>query len=355
MNENKRIKKFLEKLLLTGCDSFLVSDSDNIAYLTGYKLAGSYLLITPEKLVCFTSFLFMKEAKKIKIWQVLISTDEKNVFDLIVSKSTKLKLKSIGFESKKLPFLEYKTIVDRLAGYCIEFKPVDGLIESLRIIKDKSEINLIKKSIQISKEAFNFAKEIMDSAMTEKDLSIEIEKFLKLKGDNAIAFETIVASGANTAFPHHLPGDTKLDNKFVLIDLGSKYYGYCADLTRMFFWSKMPPLLKKIHTTVKKAQELSIKKIKDGIKASIVDKAAREFIEKKGWGKYFGHGVGHGLGRAVHEAPYIGPKSHEILKEGMVVTIEPAIYLNNKFGVRIEDIVLVGAKRGEILSGDVNR
>jgi len=191
--------------------------------------------------------------------------------------------------------------------------------------------------------------------MSEKDLRIEIERFLRLKGDIDLAFPTIVASGKNTAFPHHQSSNKKLSNEILLIDLGSKYYGYCADLTRLFFWGKIPILLRKIYDTVRKAQEIGIKKIKDGVKASAVDKAAREIIDKKGWSKYFGHGLGHGVGLCVHEPPMIGPNCNRILKEGMVVTIEPAIYLSNKFGVRLEDMVLVRKKKGEILSGNFHR
>jgi len=223
------------------------------------------------------------------------------------------------------------------------------------MVKDKSELTCIKKSIQISNEAFEFAEEIFNQEMSEKDLSIEIEKFLRLKGDNLIAFPAIVASGKNTVFPHHQSGDKKLSNEFFLIDLGSKYYGYCADLTRVFFGSKMPLLLRKIYDTVRKAQQESIKKIRDGAKASEIDKIAREIVDKKGWSKYFGHGLGHGVGLCVHEPPMLGPNCNEILKEGMVITVEPAIYFENKFGIRLEEMVLVKQRKGEVLSGNFHR
>jgi len=223
------------------------------------------------------------------------------------------------------------------------------------MIKDREELSLIKKSGQISQEAFSFIREAFDPGMTEKDLSVEIEKFLRLKADNDLAFSPIVASGKNSVFCHHPAQDTVIGAKNLLIDLGSRYYGYCADLTRVFFWGKMPFLFKKILGIVKKAQELGIKKIKDGARACEVDKAARDFIDKKGYGKYFGHGLGHGLGLNVHELPVVGPKSNETLKQGMVITVEPAIYLTNKFGIRIEDMVLVKKNKGEILNGNGNR
>ena len=352
----QRIKNFSGILEKLNCDSFLVSDPDNIAYLTGFRLTQGYLLVEASgKMLCFTNFLYSQIVKSIACWQVIVSSAKNNIFDLIAGEVSKLKHKRVGFEAKKMPFLEYKTLKILLLKKNINFIGESDVIEKIRMIKTKKEISFIKKSILVSKEAFKFAKEIADSDMTEKDLSIEVEKFLRLKGDNEIAFETIVASGKNTVFPHHLSSDCKLDRNFFLIDLGSKYYGYCADLTRMLIWGKMPTLFTKIYATVRKAQELSIKKIKDGVKASEVDRAAREFIGKKGWAKYFGHDTGHGVGLSVHELPMLGPLSGEILKEGMVVTIEPAIYFKDKFGVRIEDMILVKHGKGEILSGDINR
>ena len=125
-------------------------------------------------------------------------------------------------------------------------------------------------------------------------------------------------------------------------------------MTRVFFWGKMPPFFRSIYELVKKAQDYSIKKIKDGASACQVDRAAREYIEKKGYGRHFGHGVGHGIGLSVHERPFLSPKNETILKEGMVVTIEPAVYIPGKFGIRIEDMVLVKTRKGEVLSGNVN-
>jgi len=351
-----RINNCTKKLKELNLDAILIADPVNIAYLTGFSAVDGYLLLTQGKeLIYFTNFLHKEAAKKIENWELIISSNKHNIFTLLAEKVTRLNLSTLGFEAKKLPYLEYKTIKDYLSPAAVDLIETKDLVEEVRMIKDKQEISHIKKSIQVSKEAFEFAKEIFDPTMSEKDLRIEIERFLRLKGDIDLAFPTIVASGKNTAFPHHQSSNKKLSNEILLIDLGSKYYGYCADLTRLFFWGKIPILLRKIYDTVRKAQEIGIKKIKDGVKASAVDKAAREIIDKKGWSKYFGHGLGHGVGLCVHEPPMIGPNCNRILKEGMVVTIEPAIYLSNKFGVRLEDMVLVRKKKGEILSGNFHR
>ncbi len=351
-----RIRNCTKKLKELNLDSILITEAVNIAYLTGFSAVNGYLLLTQdERLVYFTNFLYQEAAKRIKGWELVISSSKDNIFTLIAEKIKELDLSTLGFEAKKLPLLEYKTINGYLSAAAIDFIETKDLIEAVRMVKDKQEISCIRKAIEVSKEAFEFTKEIFNPGMSEKDLSIEIERFLRLKGNGELAFPSIVASGENTVFPHHQPGDKKISNEILLIDLGSKYCGYCADLTRVFFWGRMPLLLRKIYDTIRKAQELSIRKIRDGIKASEVDKVARKIIDKKGWGKYFGHGLGHGVGLCVHEPPIIGPNCDQALKEGMVVTIEPAIYFKNKFGIRLEEMILVGKKGGEVLSGNFHR
>jgi Xaa-Pro aminopeptidase len=348
----KRNKICLDKIRALELDSLLISNHFNITYLTGFRSAEGLLILTHTgEMFYFTNFLYQEEAKKLDFWKVIV--DNGNIFELVTAYIKKLRLKRVGFEAKDLPFLEYRKIKSELSEEKIDFVPTIDVIEKIREIKDKKELSLIKKSIKISEEAFGFIKEIYEGVMTEKDLSIEVEKFLKLKGDNDIAFSPIVASGKNSALPHYIAGEDMLDRSFSLIDLGSKYCGYCADLTRVFFWSKMPSLLKRVYDIVKKAQEIGIKKIKDGIKAKDLDKAVREYIDNKGFGKYFGHGLGHGIGLCVHERPFINYKNEDILKEGMVITVEPAVYIRGKFGVRIENMVLVRKEKGEVLSGKV--
>jgi Xaa-Pro aminopeptidase len=347
----ERIERCIAKISLENLDGLLISSSINITYLTGFREAEGYLLVSRNaQPVYFTNFLYKYEAKKLNNCEVRISTGD--IFKLIAETTQKLALKKIGFEAKNLPFLEYRKIKDFLSKYNIDFLKTIDIIESLRKIKTPQEIACIRKSIAITLQALQFTQEIASEKFTEKGLSIEIEKFLRLKGDNQIAFPIIVASGKNSAFAHHICSQAKLNHKFFLIDLGAKYYGYCADLTRVFFWGKMPFLFRKIYDIVLKAKDLGIKSIKDGVAAKKVDLAAREYIEKSGFAKYFGHGLGHGVGLAVHEAPFINSKNEEILKEGMVITVEPAIYLNGKFGVRLEDMVLVKSNKGEILSRD---
>ncbi len=349
----QRVKSCKIKLSKLGYDSFLFSSGENIGYLTGSFDTQGYLLVTRDNQpLYFSNFLYQQKLKVLKDCKVKIA-NQGSIFKLIAQELKRQRVKNLGFEPR-LSFGGYNFLNFELKGSGIRICAVDDFLEEIRAVKSKKEVSLITKSAQMSQKAFEYAKEIACAQMSEKDLSIELEKFLKLLGDNAVAFPPIVASGKNTVFPHHRPGAAKLDKKFFLIDLGSKYYGYCADLTRVFFCGKISLLFKKIFDIVRRAQELSLKQVKDGAKASIVDSAARNYIAKKGFGKYFGHGLGHGVGLSVHEYPTINQKSQDVLREGMVVTIEPAVYLNNRFGIRIEDMVLVKKNKGEILSGDVD-
>lgn len=342
-----RIRNCLVKISLENLDALIISCPANITYLTGFREAEGYLLVARGvKPVYFTNFLYQYEARKLDIWEVRTGS---NIFRSLSETIAKIGLKRIGFEAKHVPFLEYKKIRDDLMCEGVDFVRTTDLVEGLRLIKNAGEISQIKKAAAITCQALRFAREIISDKMSEKELCIELDKFLRLKGDDQTAFPTIVASGENSAFPHHSSGPAKLNQKFVLIDLGARYYGYCADLTRVFFWGKMPLLFKKIYAVVQKAQELSISKIRDGVTAKEVDLAAREYIYRRGFAKYFGHGLGHGIGLSVHEAPFLNSKNEEILKEGMVITVEPAIYLNGKMGIRLEDMVWVRKNKAEIL------
>ncbi len=350
---NKRVTQALHIIEKDNLDAFLFSNPLNITYLTGFREAEGYLLINRSKIIYFTNFIYAQEASKIKIWRPKIINS--NVFKEIIKTIKKLRIKRIGFEEKHLSYLEYKKFKEYALREHIIFLPKDSPAEKMRMVKTKKEINLIKKAIHITKDALLFAKEIKDHYAREKDLQTEIIRFFHLKSNTSLSFNPIVAFNRNSSFVHHIPTEEySKSNKIVLIDLGARYYGYCADLTRVFFSGKMPLSLRRIFDIVRKAQHLAINKIKEGVKAKEVDRAARAFIDKKGFGKYFGHGLGHGIGLSVHEEPFINSRNSTILKNGMVITIEPAIYLPGKFGIRVEDMVLVKKNKAEILSGYIN-
>jgi len=351
-----KIQKCAKQLKKLQLDALLVSNPENIAYLTEYRNINGQLLATcDQQLILFISPLYKDYTQETPYLKIIVLGNGENLATALVQTLKKYKYKRVGFEQSNISYQQQLNLNSKLVENNIIFLKTYNLVKRIRMIKSKKEIDLIRQSVQISKEAFSFIKNIVKPNMTEKTLSIEIERFLRLRGDNEIAFSTIVASEKNSALPHHFPKKEKLGKSFFLIDLGSRYYGYCADLTKIFFWSKIPLHLRNIYDVILEAQEASIKKIREGVTAEEIDTAARIVIEKKGWGKNFSHSLGHGVGLSVHELPLLAPGNKEILKEGMVVTIEPAVYFSNKFGIRIEDMVLVKKNKGEILSGNLNR
>ncbi|MCK5472276.1 M24 family metallopeptidase [Candidatus Gracilibacteria bacterium] len=214
----------------------------------------------------------------------------------------------------------------------------------------KNKIRNIRLSCQIVSQILGKVSRNLKSRKTEKEVANEIRKLAKTKADG-IAFQPIVAFGRNSAIPHHRPTVRKLKKGDVAkIDLGVKFDGFCSDLTRTFFTSEPTKLQLKVYKAVLRAQQIGIRRIKIGAKAKDLDAAAREFLARKGFAKNFIHSLGHGVGRKIHEAPKIGPTSKAILEEGAVITIEPGIYLKGKFGVRIEDTILLKKSSVEILT-----
>ena len=336
-------------------DGLLVSCPINIRYLSGMRETEAYLLLTRDHgLFYFTNFIYEEEARQNQLFTVVLPSG-KGIFEALAQKAAEIGLAHIGFESKYLPSKEETALKEACGPRAIDFSPTTDLLERLRAVKTPDEVKTVRKAVDITRQALEFVGQIRSSAMTEKTVYLELEKFLKVKGDISMAFEPIVACGVNSARPHHQANDTRIGDSHLLIDTGARYQGYCADLTRVFFGSKMPRLFQKTYDTILKAQESAIALIKAGIPASQVDAAARVCIEDKGWGKNFGHGTGHGIGLSVHEYPAINARSTHILEEGMIVTVEPAVYFTGKFGLRVESMILVTANKGEVLDGSINR
>lgn len=352
--KKNRIKKCLKLIEKTGLDALLLSSPSNIRYLSGFRQAEGYLLLNPYENIYFTNFIYAEEAEEISLWKTKLVKE--NLFEAVAKGAKNLGIKKLGFEAKHLTFLEYKLLKKCVTNRNINFVKTTDLVADLRSIKDEKEIKFIKEATKITLQGFEFVEELIDSGLSEKQISLELEKFLKLKGDNKVAFPPIVAFGRNSSVPHHLPCGQRLGrDRISLIDSGAMSSGYCSDLTRIFFSGKIPIHMKKIYDLIKKAQSLAIKKIKPGLEAKELDRAARDLIEKNKMGKYFGHGLGHGIGISVHEKPFLNPYNREVLKENMVLTIEPAVYLPGKFGIRLESIVIIRKNGAEVIDGDSYR
>lgn len=229
-------------------------------------------------------------------------------------------------------------------------------IDHLRNIKDEKEIKNIKKACDIASKAYKHILDFVKPGMREVEVSNEIESFMKSLGASKVSFDTIVASGIRGSMPHGTASNKIInEGDFVTIDYGCIYGGYCSDITRSFLVGDSNKKLEKVYRIVKEAQEAAIKMVKAGIRASEVDKAARNYIESKGYGKYFTHSTGHGVGIVVHDPISVSSKSDMILQENMVITIEPGIYIPNVGGIRIEDDVLVTKDGCKVLTSACKR
>ncbi|MCR4338221.1 MAG: Xaa-Pro peptidase family protein [Candidatus Omnitrophica bacterium] len=345
---NLRIKKFLASLKKHHLDAYLVTNDTNIRYLTGFPASESWLLVTPRGSYYITDARYTLEAKKglkgVKVQQYTQSI-AKTIFELAESS----KVKTLGFDARHLSLWQFQQL-KKTCPRAIKLVIQNGLIEELREIKEPSEVQQIRECLKIHFKAYSYLKGIVRPGISEKAILTKLEGHVKSQ-NVGFSFPSIIASGPHSCFPHAKVTSRKLQkNEPVLIDMGIDIHGYKSDLTRMFFLGRIPPRIREVEQFVKDAQEEAIKKIKPGVIAADVDRAARQYLEKHGVAQYFSHSLGHGVGLDIHEAPRLSQYNTSPLKEGMVITVEPAVYIPNQFGIRIEDMVLVTAKGCEVLS-----
>ena len=354
---NSRIKNAYNKLAQENLDALIVCCPANISYLLKFPSRDSYLLFSRQKNVYFTDSRYTEEAGRHLGGIAEIKKTNGSVFKAISSACCDLGLKRIGFEERYLPYAEYNKIHEGFKKKgAVVLVPTHSLIEEFRQIKDEGEIEKIKKAVKITLLALRFIEDFISAGKKEIEVVAELERFIRYHGADNSAFDIIVASGANSSFPHHIPSEKKIkNNEPVLVDIGIDYMGYKSDLTRVFFLGKITSLAQKIHDIVLQAQERAINKVKPDCPIAGIDKASRQYITQKGYGAFFGHNTGHGIGLEIHEEPHISGNQNSLLRPGMVFTIEPAIYLPRKFGIRIEDMVLVTKKGREILGGTIHK
>lgn len=335
--------------------SILVTNLTNISYLCGFSGSNGFLIVSLEDAVLLTDFRYAEQVKsEVQNVRVLIFKDFYKDLNKVLKK---MALKKVLFEASNLTYASYNNYKNALPDFSL--KPSYGLVEELRIIKDVFEIQTIRDAIKIADKGFDAAKKQVSKSLqsgkslTELDIARLIEKTVKKAGATEHSFPTIVGTGVRSALVHGKPGNVQVEKGgYLLIDMGVKFNGYCSDETRTFGVGSLGKKHKDIYKVVKDAHDKALEKVKDGVKASAVDRAGRALINKAGYGKFFGHGTGHGTGLDIHESPSLSSKSSDVLKAGMVVTVEPGIYIEGFGGVRIEDLVLVTKDGFEFLSND---
>lgn len=344
-----------------GLDSLWIKGSENRRYLSGFKpedtilteSAGS-LLIGKNFEILLTDPRYELEAKETVSYseiRILKNNLIKEFCNIIVEKG----IKRLGFEADYVSYGDYEKIKKELKnrGYEIELIPLEGIVEEMRRIKDSYEISKMKEAARIVSRIMKEIERYIKPGVTEKEIAFKVHELSYLYGAESLSFPPIVASGPNSALPHAVPTERRLqENEPIIIDIGVKVDGYCSDITRTFFINGAKEEFKEIYSIVKTAQKKAIESAKEGIKSNELDRIARSVIEEKGYGKYFSHGLGHGVGLCVHEDPRISKTDNTILKSNMVVTIEPGIYLPDKGGVRIEDMIIIQKNKSEVITDE---
>lgn len=354
----KRIERILQILLKKRLDGLLVTNLVNVQYLTGFTGSSADMLITSNQVYFITDSRYFEQAENELANTEMLSSA------ISIVKETKGLVKTLkklltgeirlAVEADNLTYEQYQTLTKSLPK--IKLVPSSGIVARLRQIKDDEEIGCIEKACEIAQMSFNELLPQIQVGVTEQDLALELEYLIK-KRQADTAFEIIVLSGSRTSLPHGKASCKKLENDdLVLIDFGARYNGYNCDITRTLILGEKPTQKQQlIYQTVKQAQEEAILLLQNGVKSSVIDKKARDIIAQKGFGKYFGHSLGHSVGREIHERPAVSSKSNVTLTSGMVITIEPGIYLPGFGGVRIEDTVLITQEGVQILTNKINR
>jgi Xaa-Pro aminopeptidase len=333
-------------------DAVLVTHMANIRYLCGFSGSAGMLLVHGGrvlKLTFFTDGRYTQQAaEEVKGARVVICRQPIVVEACEGVRRSRTKL--LGFEAEHLPYSSYQQLRQLLRGKA-RLKPLVGLVERLRLIKDSDEIQNIRRAVILGANLLPAALSVIKPGIKETEIAAELELQARRSGAEGMSFETIVAAGARSALPHGRASSQPIPaSGFIILDYGVILAGYCSDMTRTVHVGPVPPKRRRMYEAVREAQLASIEAVRPGIAAGEVDRAGRELLKKAGYDTYFTHSTGHGVGIEIHEGPRIAKGQVEKLAPGMVITIEPGIYIPDDGGVRIEDMVLVTASGHEVLT-----
>ncbi|TXC92319.1 aminopeptidase P family protein [Metabacillus litoralis] len=343
-----KLEKLRNRFKELSIDGLLITSNYNRRYMTGFTGTAGIAVISEDRAVFITDFRYTEQASK-EIDGFEIVEHKGSIINEAATIVEKMGIKKLGFEQDHLTYQSYSLYHNALKN--LEFIPVSGAVEKLRLIKSPAEIKILKEATEIADAAFKHILTFVKAGIREIDVANELEFFMRKNGAVSSSFDIIVASGYRSALPHGVASDKEIEKgDFVTLDFGAYYKGYCSDITRTFAVGDPSDELKKIYATVLEAQLRGMNGIKPGITGKEADALTRDYIKKQGYGEYFGHSTGHGLGMEVHEGPALSFKSDTVLETGMVVTVEPGIYVAGLGGVRIEDDTVITETGNESLS-----
>jgi len=355
----KNIDVRIEKIkgeLLGKADAFIITSHNNRLYASNFSSSAGYVILVGGKVFLLLDFRYTEAAEKMLAQGALPSTAEivkvqkkqsEHIADILSAYSAK----NVYYENYTMSCHEFERLQSDLPQYSLI--PAEKLLENCRSVKDEDELLKIKKAQSITDKTFEHILNVIKVGISEQDIACEMEYFMRKQGAQKFAFDTICVSGKKSALPHGVPDKTILSNGFLTMDFGAAYEGYCSDMTRTVCVGTPTDEMKQVYQTVLKAQAAAFEAIKANIFGNAVDKAARDVINNAGYEGCFGHGTGHSLGLDIHESPNFSPSDATLIPENAVISVEPGIYLAGKFGVRIEDIVVIKQNGYENLTQSV--
>ena len=336
-----RRARLWERVEAAGVDGFLTYAPENRYYITGFTGSSGYVLMTAQETMLLTDSRYAEQAKA-QAQGVTVMMHAAQWLETLQEQVKRLAIRRLGFEPGSVTYKSFLKLRDAIPG--IELVPLDDVVERLRMVKEASELERIGEAAKIADDAFRHIAGFIRAGVSEREVALELEVYMRRQGASGVSFTTIVASGERSALPHGVASDRVIGRgEFVTLDFGARYNEYASDITRTVIVGPPSDRHKDVYALVLRAQEHALAGIRPGMGGEVAAALARDIIRDGGYGDNFGHSLGHGLGLAVHEAPRLARKSEDMLQEGMVVTVEPGIYIPGFGGVRIEDDIVLTA------------
>jgi Xaa-Pro aminopeptidase len=342
-----KLQKLRGKLIDQELDAILITSAINRRYISGFTGSAGAVLISSDDARFITDFRYTEQAEKeAQSFQIV---EHKGGIEAEINKQLKeMNVSRLGFEKDYITYSQFERYENEFDASLV---PVSGLIETLRLIKTPEELEIMKKAAKIADDAYHHIQSFIKPGVKEVEVANELEFFMRRQGATSSSFDTIVASGYRSAMPHGVASEKEIQSgELVTLDFGALYQGYCSDITRTLAVGEVSEELRTIYDIVLEANMRGVNSIKPGMTGIEADKTTRDYIEEKGYGENFGHSTGHGLGMEVHEGPRLAKTSEQHLEPGMVVTVEPGIYIPGVGGCRIEDDIVITENGNERLT-----
>ena len=348
-----RLARVRQALAEKQMDALLLTDMDNVGYVSGFTGSTAYALILPDEAILLTDPRYTLRARQeCPQFTGAVAQGSGGYQEALTrTLAERPHLKKLGFEAQTVTVAQWEHL-KKDAPPALEWLPTEGVIEALRMVKDEGEVAAIRHAIAVAESAWEAVKPLLRPGIREREFALELDFAMRRAGADGSAFETIVASGASGAHPHHQAGDRPLaPGDLVTVDWGATVGGYVSDITRTVGLAPLTTAQRDLHALVLEAQRRAIAAIRPGRSGKEIDAVARDFLTERGYGEQFGHSLGHSIGRKVHDGPALSARSEKVvLGPGMVVTVEPGVYLENWGGIRIEEDVLVTDTGCEVLT-----